>query len=551
MLVRPAADDLRTIGSALGRILLVVAAASLIPTAWAIAGKEWNPLGSFLLMGSIYALLGVTLLRVSLAPRPRVSTDQRHLDWSHGMVVVALTWLIVPLIGAIPFVPSGHYASMLDAYFDAMSGLTTTGLALVQDLDHIASSLNFWRHLLHFLGGQGIIIAALLLFGGRGMMTLFRGEGRDDQLLPSVRSTARAIWAISAIHLVVGVAALGTVAWMVLGFSWRRSLFHGLMIFFAAFDTGGFAPQSTSIGYYHSAIFESVTAVLMVAGALSFGFHFRLWAGVNQAWTVAAKRYRESVRARRTGTTPAQDTDEAFGGEWRPGTRQTDGTRALFKNLETRSILATFIATMVFTMIGLAALGIYTSVAGLSRQGFFQILSAHTGTGFATVPSSELIQWSGLAFGGMAIAMAMGGMASSTAGGVKALRVGLTVRAISDEVKRDLLPEGALVDTGYYQFGRRRLTPEVARSAMVVALLFVSLFLLGTGVAIGYGIPLQQALFESVSAGASVGLSVGVTNPAMPVLLKITYIAQMYLGRLEFVAVFVLIGFIYSMLRGR
>ncbi len=547
MLVRPAADDLRTIGTALGRIFLVVAAASMIPTAWALAGKEWNPLGSFLLMGATFAVIGVTLMRISLPPRENITADQRHLDWSHGMVVVAITWLVVPLIGSIPFILSGHYASALDAYFDAMSGLSTTGLSLIQDLDHLASSLNFWRHLLHFLGGQGIIIAALLLFGGRGMMTLFRGEGRDDRLLPSVKSTARAIWAVSVLHLVVGVAALGAVASFILGFSWQRSLFHALMIFFAAFDTGGFAPQSTSIGYYHSAIFEGVTAVLMVAGALSFGFHFRLWSGVRKAW---GPRFSHAWRRAISVFTGSDDVEAASRGT--TTRRRTDNGRlALLRNLETRSILSTFLATMTFTMVGLAALGVYSSVAGLSRQGFFQILSAHTGTGFATVPSSELVGWSGLAFGGMAIAMAMGGMASSTAGGVKALRVGLTVRAIADEVKKDLLPEGALVDTGYHQFGRRRLTPEVARSAMVVSLLFVALFLLGTGVAIGYGVPLGQALFESVSAGANVGLSVGVTNPAMPALLKLTYIIQMYLGRLEFVAVFVLIGFVYSMVRGR
>ncbi len=463
------------------------------------------------------------------------------------MVVVALTWLVVPLVGSIPFVPSGHYASMLDAYFDAMSGLTTTGLALVQDLDHLASSLNFWRHLLHFLGGQGIIIAALLLFGGRGMMTLFRGEGRDDQLLPSVRSTARAIWAISVVHLVAGVFALGAVAWIMLGFSWQRSLFHGLMVFFAAFDTGGFAPQSTSLAYYHSGAFEGVAIVLMIAGALSFGLHFRLWNGVNNAWKPMVSRLKARF------ATPATDRKTEHGSfdDWRPGDARNDGARALLRNLETRSLLTTLAVTLALTIGGLAALGVYELPVALARHSFFQIVSAHTGTGFATVPSSELVRWSGLAFGGMAIAMALGGMASSTSGGVKALRVGLTVRAIADEVKSDLLPEGALVDTGYYQFGRRRLSPEVARAAMVVSLLFVGLFLLGAGVAIGYGIPIRQALFESVSAGANVGLSVGVTNPVMPAMLKITYILQMYLGRLEFIAVFVLVGFLYSMVRGR
>ncbi|GMR02710.1 MAG: TrkH family potassium uptake protein [Acidimicrobiia bacterium] len=526
MLIRPAADDLRTVGSALGRVFIAVAAASGIPIVWALVGREWNPLGSFILMAGVFAVLGTTLMQISVPPSAKIKADQRHLDWSHGMVVVAITWLVVPLIGSIPFIFSGHYGSAIDAYFDAMSGLSTTGLSLVQDLDHLASSLNFWRHLLHFLGGQGIIIAALLLFAGRGMTTLFQGEGREDRVLPSVQSTAKAIWAVSLLHLVVGVAALGLVASYILGFSWHRALFHALMIFFAAFDTGGFAPQSTSIGYYHSAIFESVTAVLMVAGALSFGFHFRLWS-------------RADKRLRRR--TLSYNLDE----------RDRPNRWSLLKNLETRSIVTTFGITMFFTIIGLAAIGMYSSVAGLSRQGFFQILSAHTGTGFTTVPSSELVAWSGLAFGGIAMAMALGGMASSTAGGVKAMRVGLIVRAIVDDVKGDLLPEDALVDNSYYQFGRHRLTPEVARSAMVVTLLFVALFLTGAGIGIAYGVPLQQALFESVSAGANVGLSVGVTSPAMPALLKLTYILQMYLGRLEFVAVFVLIGFAYSLVRGR
>lgn len=526
MLIRPAADDFRTIGAALGRIMLVVAGASTLPMLWALIGAEWHPLGSFVLMAGVFALVGSVLIRVSLPPRRMVQTDQDHLEWSHGMVVVALTWIIVPLIGSIPFLLSGHFAGPLDAYFDAMSGLSTTGLALVQDLDHLAPSLNFWRHLLHFLGGQGIIIAALVLFAGRGITALFAGEGREDRLLPSVQSTAKAIWAVSVLHLVVGVVALGSVGYFILGFDPMRSVFHGLMIFFAAFDTGGFSPQSTSLGYYHSAIYESVTAVLMVAGALSFGLHFRMWSG-------AARRSHEHARQNDTH-------DRDAGSRW-----------IVLRSLETRTILMTFGFTMVLTLFGLAALGIYTSVGGLSRQGFFQILSAHTGTGFTTVPSSELALWGGMAFGGLAIAMALGGMASSTAGGVKALRVGLILRAIRNDVRGDLLPEGALVDDSYYQFGRHRLTHDVARSAMVVSLLFVGLFLAGAGVGLAYGVPFQQALFESVSAGASVGLSAGVTSPTMPVLLKLTYIVEMLLGRLEFIAVFVLVGFAYSWIRGR
>lgn len=482
----------------LGRIFSLVAVSGLIPLTWAALGREWHPFASFLLMIGVFAMLG----QLGLSYRPRVD----RLDWSHGMVVVALTWLIVPTIGAIPFLFSGHFAGPLDAIFDAMSGLTTTGLALVQDLDHLAPSLNFWRHLLHFLGGQGIVIAALLLFAGGGGLTLYYGEAREERILPSVQSTARFIWAVAFVHLVAGVLILGVIAHQVLGFDWKRAFFHALMIFFAGFDTGGFAPQSTSLAYYHSGVFELAAATMMTAGAMSFGLHFTLWRG---------------------------------------------GRRDAFKNLETRTILTTFLATMGLTLVGLGIAGTYSSVQGLTRQGFFQILSAHSGTGFTTLPHTELVTWSGLALGGVIIAMALGGMASSTAGGVKALRVGLTVKAITNQIRHVLLPESAAVSTRYYQGGRKKMTPELAQAAMTVSLLYVALFVLGAGVALAYGYGLQEALFESVSAGASVGLSVGVTETAMPALLKLTYMVQMWAGRLEFVAVFALAGFVYSWMRGR
>jgi trk system potassium uptake protein TrkH len=206
---------------------------------------------------------------------------------------------------------------------------------------------------------------------------------------------------------------------------------------------------------------------------------------------------------------------------------------------------------MVLTILGLAAAGLFTTVAGLTRQGFFQILSAHTGTGFSTVPTAELARWGGLAFGGMAIAMALGGMGSSTAGGVKSLRIGLTIKAVVSQIRQVLLPEHAVVGTAYYQSGRKHLTPILTQSVMIISLLYVALYLLGAGIGLAYGVPLQEALFESVSASANVGLSVGVTNPSMPVPLELVYMLQMWAGRLEFVAVFSLLGFFYSWVRGK
>lgn len=499
MLIRPIADDFRVIGVYLGRIFLVVAAASVVPLVWAALAREWHPFSSFLLMTGVFAVLGVA--GISLNPRTK-----SELDWSHGMVVVALTWVIVPAIGSIPLILSGHFGRPLDAFFDAMSGITTTGLSLLNDVDHLASSLNFWRHFLQFLGGQGIILAALTIFAGTGGITLYFGEAKDERILPSVTSTARFIWAVSVVHLVFGVTALGLVGWLVLGFHPYRAVFHGLMVFFAGFDTGGFAPQSTSVGYYHSAIFEGFTSLLMVAGAMSFGLHFALWRGPR---------------------------------------------RGVFANLEARTILSTFGFTLGLTLLGLAATKLFSDVAGLARQGFFQVMSAHTGTGFSTVPSPELANWGGLAFGGMAIAMALGGMGSSTAGGVKSLRVGLTIKVVVNQIKQVLLPEHAIVGSAYHQSGRKHLTPELTQSVLIISLLYVSLYILGAGIGLAYGIPLEQSLFESVSASANVGLSVGVTNPSMPVLLELVYILQMCAGRLEFVALFSLLGFVYAWVRGK
>jgi trk system potassium uptake protein TrkH len=107
------------------------------------------------------------------------------------------------------------------------------------------------------------------------------------------------------------------------------------------------------------------------------------------------------------------------------------------------------------------------------------------------------------------------------------------------------------VPKSYYQNGKTRLTPEISRAAMTISLLYVALYLAGTGVALAYGHDLGAALFESISAGANVGLSIGITDASMPVLLKLTYIFQMWLGRLEFVAVFAFFGFLYSMWRGK
>lgn len=497
MLLRPHRDDFTSIAFYLGRIMLVLAAGGVIPAVVAVTAREWRPLGWYLTMSGVAALIGAVTDRFRPAPGHR-------LRWGNGMVIVALTWLLVPAVGAIPFALSGHFGDVLDAFFESMSGFTATGLSVMSDIDHNPTSLTVWRQTTQFLGGQGIVLAALTVFAGGGILALYHGEARDERVFPSVRSTSRFIWLVSAWHGLVGIGALWGIGVFALDFDIGRALLHAYSIFVGAFDTGGFSPMSTSLAYYRSAAYEIVTMWLMLAGTLSFGAHYALWRG----------------------------------------------PRGVHRNLETRAMATSVVFLSGLILAGLVVTGSYGDVVTLVRRGFFHLLSAHTSTGFSTVGTADLIGWGGMAFAALATAMALGGMGSSTSGGVKALRVGLTFKTLGNTIREVLLPEHSVLGTSFYQNGPKQITPRLAQSVMAVSLLFVALYLFGALVGLMYGLPLQDALFESVSAAGTVGLSVGITAPGMPVGLELTYILLMWAGRLEFIALFALAGFVVAAVAG-
>ena len=147
MLLRPRASDVKVIGLYTGRIIIGVGLLMTVPLATALIAAEWAPAVDFLIGMCACFCLGL-LAEI-------VCRTTRELTWTHGMVVVGFSWLAATVVGAIPHWLSGHYGSWLDAMFDLMSGYTTTGLILIQDLDHVSHALNMWRHLLTFAGGRG------------------------------------------------------------------------------------------------------------------------------------------------------------------------------------------------------------------------------------------------------------------------------------------------------------------------------------------------------------------------------------------------------------
>jgi trk system potassium uptake protein TrkH len=152
---------------------------------------------------------------------------------------------------------------------------------------------------------------------------------------------------------------------------------------------------------------------------------------------------------------------------------------------------------------------------------------------------------------GVTLAMAIGASACSTGGGFKGIRMGIIFKALLQDVRRMISPESARVTAKWHHITTRVLDDQTVRTAMLIVLSYIGIYTLGTLVGVYYGYDLVEALFDSVSAGSNTGLSCGVVSPSMPVPMKIVYIFEMWAGRLEFMSVFALMGYIVALLRGK
>ncbi len=500
IILRPASDEVRLVLFWVGRAVLGVGALMLLPLAVALLCGEWSAAPDFLVGAAACAALW---LLTENACRTRLD-----LGWSHGMVAASLAWPAAMLLGAVPSYLSGHYASFLDACFDLMSGCTTTGLTLVQDLDHASCALNTWRHLLTYAGGLGAAAVALALFLSGGVGTFRAGArgGGGERPLPAALRASRTVWTVSLTYLAAGTLAL----WLVLaleGMPPGRGLLQGAWLCMGAWSTGGFAPHSLNLMYYQSLPVELLTMLLFTLGSFSFALHWAVWNG---------KR------------------------------------REAWRDVELRSMGITLCLGAAVMALGLSKAGVFRGLGAFLRRGLFFLLSGHTTAGYGNaLPSSLSGDFGLVAFWGLIMVMMVGASACSTGGGLKGLRLGVIFKSLWLEVKRVITPEYSVLSAKVRHVGDIWLDDALVGGVMLVVICYMVTFLAGAVLGIVYRYDFSASFFEAVSAGSNTGLSCGLTAPAMPAAMKVGYILMMWAGRLEFTAVFALLGMAMALVRGK
>ncbi len=470
---------------------------------------------------SLLAATGATVTFGALAYRSCRNAGESKRR--HAMVVAGAGWLVSALFGALPFlfaayltppdvaqalVPTGenyqsslmYFKNPLHALFESMSAYTTTGLTMAVHEPSIGYGLLFYRSLAQWIGGAGVIVLSLAIIPrprSVGELELYQSETAGAKLRPNIIGTARAIWKVySAITVFVVLYLFAATLIILPDYGWRSSLFDAVNHAMTAQSTGGFSVLDDSIAGYKSYAMELVHIPPMILGAISIPLYYTFL-------------YQRDLRV-----------------FWRD---------AQFRLM--------FLLFLLLTPFLVLLLGNTKVVTDPVREGVFQFVSAVSTTGWQT---SNIGDWKDsavllLAWG----AMVTGGAAGATVGGIKLIRMYIILCAVKWRIRKVFLPIEAVIP---FRIGERNLdSGEMQREvsdAAVFSLLYLVILALSTLIMVHYMGPnftLADAIFESVSAQSTVGLSSGITDPGMPAVIELVFIMQMWVGRLEIFPVIVLL----------
>jgi trk system potassium uptake protein TrkH len=542
--------NLRAVAGTLGALLVALGIALLFP------------MGVGLLYGEAsWWSFGVTAL-VSLGVGGGAYAAFRlegegDLRVREGFVIVATAWLLLSLVGALPFVLGGVLDSYTDAFFETMSGFTTTGATILGGADTpaieaIPNAFLFWRSLTHWLGGMGVVVLTLAILPilGIGGMQLFKAEvpgPSADKLTPRVRETAKRLWAIY-----VGITAVEVLLLLP-----AMTPFDAVNHAFATMATGGFSTENGSVGQYGSAYIDWVITAFMFLAGMNFSLHYAMLHGNFEApWKSQELRVYASVILIATAlmtivlwqpVQPAVPPPVTLDGEvvvQEGPEREADGVAADEATTEQGD------RTGAEEMGGAAELGEtdepvtgrtvvrYEGFWDTLRYAAFQATAIVTTTGFGT---ADYELWPPLAVGVIFSLFFVGGMAGSTGGGVKVVRVVLILKNSFREMQQLLHPQAVLP----IRLDHRVVPEGIMRNVLSFIVLYIGLIGAGTLVMGLLGLDLLSAFSATFSCVGNVGPAFGTFGPTenythVPVVGKWVLSLLMMAGRLEIFTVLVL-----------
>ncbi|MEM5948168.1 TrkH family potassium uptake protein [Spirochaetia bacterium 38H-sp] len=372
---------IRSIIRILGFLWLILAAFMLIPFAISCFEKA----------DTFYAFFTTILIMLLTGLASIVLTKKKEtlkMNTKDGFIFVTFAWISASAFGALPFVISYSIPSYTDAFFETMSGFTTTGASILTEIEGFPHSILFWRSLTHWLGGMGIVVLAVALLPllGIGGAQLFKAESPGptlDKIAPSIKDTAKILWKIYLFF---------TLAETVLLLFGGMNLFDALTHTFGTLATGGFSPKNSSVGAYNSAYIDVVITVFMVLAGFNFGLYYY-------------------VLLRKPGK--------------------------ILQNSEARAYISIFVVSTLIVAFSIKPL--YGTFLNALRYAGFQNASILTTTGYAT---ADFDKWPTLAKGVLFFLMFIGGCSGSTGGGIKVIRIITLAKQAITEIKYLIFPYG-------------------------------------------------------------------------------------------------------------
>ena len=425
---------------------------------------------------------------------------KKEVNRREGYIIVTLGWLVMSASGILPYLFSGEIPSITDAFFETISGYTTTGASVINDIEILPEGILFWRSLTHWIGGMGIIVLAVAILPllGIGGMQLFAAEAPGpsaDKLHPRITDTAKRLW-----YIYVGYTVAETILLKLAGMSLFDAANHSM----ATLSTGGFSTKNASIAHWNNQ--PLIQYIIMV---------FMFLAGANFVLSYFAFKGKVQKVLR----------DEEF---------KYYGTLIL--------IFAVMVAGVIYFRAQVPVSDYHPMVSGpiesAIRHGLFQVIAVSTTTGFVTADFSSWTPFLTVFFFGL---MFMGGSAGSTAGGIKVMRHVLIIKNGLLEFKRTLHPHAIIP----VRFNGKTVNEHIVYNIIAFFVLYMLLFIIGASVLGMLGLDFVSAVGGAASSLGNVGPALGSLSPlnnfsSLPDLGKWWCGFLMLAGRLELFTVLIL-----------